>query len=500
MSANLLNFATLPGPGGSAAAASGGAAPSATGGKGGASSPLTGFEALLAGLFGDQGVGTVTPTPAGDGKAGPGSKAATAPTTARAGQGADTGVAPPSDTASTTGPDGASTTVPDAVLALLVPVPTLALVGDTATAATPAPGGEAAKGSAALEAGSATLPQLADTVLTGDTAIAGSGQPGVSKASSLPAALSAGATAMTGDPAAAARPDKPPLLASPAALTSAGASAQDALAVQAAAAAAAQAKVADPISPGAREIAAKSAGQAAKPPGLEAPRVDAAASPLAARPGDGLQVSSSSAGGGGLGGGSGSGSADREARPASTEIRNSTPDAAPVAGGLDTQSTTTPATLSHAAAILRGSPQTVASLAAQIARKLDGRSSRFDVQLDPAGLGKVDVRIEIGASGRMTAAMSFDTPQAAAELRARAGELQKALEQAGFDLSGGMSFDVAGDGGRGAQDRQNAAGQSGGATFRGRAFQVALDAGGEAAASNSLNLRRAASDSVDIRI
>ncbi len=499
MSANLLNFATLPGPGGNAAAAPGSALPTATGGKAGASGPLAGFEALLAALSGDHGVGVGIPAPVGDGKAGSGSKAATAPTTAQAGQGADTGVAPPSDTASTTGPDGASTTVPDAVLALLLPVPTLALVGDTATAATPAPGGEAAKGSAALEAGSATLPQLADTVLTGDTAIAGSGQPGVSKGSSLPAALSAGATAMTGDPAAAARPDKPPLPASPAAPTSAGASAQDALAVQAAATAA-QAKVADPISPGAREIAAKSAGQAAKPAGLEAPRVDAAASPLAARPGDGLQVSSSSAGGGGLGGGSGSGSADREARPASTEIRNSTPDAAPVAGGLDTQSTTTPATLSHAAAILRGSPQTVASLAAQIARKLDGRSSRFDVQLDPAGLGKVDVRIEIGASGRMTAAMSFDTPQAAAELRARAGELQKALEQAGFDLSGGMSFDVAGDGGRGAQDRQNAAGQSGGATFRGRAFQVALDAGGEAAAPNLLNLRRAAPDGVDIRI
>ena len=480
MSANLLNLATPPGPGAHAA-------PSTAVAKSVASDPLAGFEALLAGLFGDQGFGAAVPAPARSGTALPGSKAATPAKTAQVGEGGDTAAAPSADTAGTVGSDSALTTVPDALLALLVPIPTAAPVGD------------AANGSAAPDAGAATLPQLADTVLTGDAAITGSSRSGVDKASSFPALLSADAKTTANDPAAVARPDKPPLPTGPAsvsgaaALTSVGLSALDALAGQAAATPA-ETKVADPVSPGAREVAAKSASQVAKPAGLDAPRVDAAAGPPVSRVGDAQQASSS--GGDGLG----SGSADREARPPTPEIKGSPADAVPVAGGLDTQSTTTPATLSHAAAILRGSPQTVASLAAQIARKLDGRSSRFDVQLDPAGLGKVDVRIEIGASGRMTAAMSFDTPQAAAELRARAGELQKALEQAGFDLSGGMSFDVAGDGGRGAQDRQDAAGQSSGATFRGRAFQAALDAGGEAVAPNPLNLRRAAPDGVDIRI
>src|SRR5207247_1363006 len=69
----------------------------------------------------------------------------------------------------------------------------------------------------------------------------------------------------------------------------------------------------------------------------------------------------------------------------------------------------------------RGGTQTVAHLAAQIVKKLEGRSTRFDLQLDPLGLGKVDVRVEIGAGGKVSAAMSCDNPQAAAELRSRAG-------------------------------------------------------------------------------
>jgi flagellar hook-length control protein FliK len=169
-----------------------------------------------------------------------------------------------------------------------------------------------------------------------------------------------------------------------------------------------------------------------------------------------------------------------------------------------TAATTTPTNLMHAAAVaVRGQPQTVANLAAQIVKKLDGRTSQFDVQLDPAGLGKVDVRIAIGADGRMSAAMSFDTPQAAAELKARAGELHQAMAQAGFDLTGGMSFDVASDPGQGqgqgnqaqTQDQQT----NTGAAFRGRAFQTALDTSADAVPPQFMR-RRTALAGVDIRI
>lgn len=160
-----------------------------------------------------------------------------------------------------------------------------------------------------------------------------------------------------------------------------------------------------------------------------------------------------------------------------------------------------PATLAGHA--VRGSPETVATLAAQIIKKLEGQSTRFDLELNPGGLGKVDVRIDIGAHGQITAAMTFDNPQAASDLKARANELQRAMEQAGFDMSGGMSFDVAGD--RGQQQRQAWQEQTdnNGQAFRGQAFRAALDTAGaatDAAVNGALRLRRGVNAGLDLRI
>lgn len=160
---------------------------------------------------------------------------------------------------------------------------------------------------------------------------------------------------------------------------------------------------------------------------------------------------------------------------------------------------TSAAHVTHGHAV-RGSPETVASLAAQILKKLDGRSTRFDVELDPAGLGKVDVRIDIGAQGRISASMMFDNPQTAADLKARAGELRQALEQAGFNLSGGMSFDVAGGQG---QAHRDWSGGEGGRSFRSQAFQAALDTASDAAEvalQGALRLRHGVTSQLDLRI
>lgn len=84
----------------------------------------------------------------------------------------------------------------------------------------------------------------------------------------------------------------------------------------------------------------------------------------------------------------------------------------------------------------RATPQTVALLSAQIAKSAEaGKSTRIEVQLNPEGLGKVDVKVEIKANGDIRAELSFENPIAASELRARSGELQTALERAGFDSS-----------------------------------------------------------------
>jgi hypothetical protein len=101
----------------------------------------------------------------------------------------------------------------------------------------------------------------------------------------------------------------------------------------------------------------------------------------------------------------------------------------------------TQASLQAGSSATLSTPATAPHLAAEISRKFEGKSAQFDISLTPEGLGKVDVKITINARGEVSAAMKFDNPQAAAELKGRAAELQRALEQSGFSLSQeGISF------------------------------------------------------------
>jgi flagellar hook-length control protein FliK len=88
-----------------------------------------------------------------------------------------------------------------------------------------------------------------------------------------------------------------------------------------------------------------------------------------------------------------------------------------------------------AADAVRGSPETVAHLAAQIVKRMDGRSARFEMELHPQDLGRVDVQMRIEQDGRLNAQIAFDNPAAAADFRGRGDELRRALEQAGFQLT-----------------------------------------------------------------
>ena len=83
----------------------------------------------------------------------------------------------------------------------------------------------------------------------------------------------------------------------------------------------------------------------------------------------------------------------------------------------------------------RATVETTAQIAAQIIKKLDGRSTRFDMVLTPEGLGSVDVSMDIDSDGRLTARLAFDNPAAATDLRGRADELRRQLQEAGFQLS-----------------------------------------------------------------
>lgn len=151
-------------------------------------------------------------------------------------------------------------------------------------------------------------------------------------------------------------------------------------------------------------------------------------------------------------------------------------------------------------------PATAPHLAAEISRKFEGKSAQFDITLTPEGLGKVDVKITINARGEVSAAMKFDNPQAAAELKSRASELQNALEQSGFNLSrDGISFN---DGqGQGFGTQQQAGRQDWQETAR-RAAQNRLfqdnsdlaDATALRVAEASSAYSRRSSTGVDVRI
>lgn len=102
---------------------------------------------------------------------------------------------------------------------------------------------------------------------------------------------------------------------------------------------------------------------------------------------------------------------------------------APEARATETASAPLLSTLSRAAV------ETTAQIAAQIVRKLEGRSTRFEMALTPDDLGRVDVSLDIDADGALHATLAFDNPVAATELRGRADELRRQLVEAGFSVA-----------------------------------------------------------------
>lgn len=158
--------------------------------------------------------------------------------------------------------------------------------------------------------------------------------------------------------------------------------------------------------------------------------------------------------------------------PAELAARDEEAPAAPARTGetpvqsLATRLETVAANASALAHQVRGAPETVAKLAAGILDKLEGRSTRFDLQLDPHGLGKVDVSVEIASDGKLTAQLGFDSQLGLGELRGRAQELRAALEQAGFTLAdNALSFEFSERGRQQAGDTQNSNSDQAGKAF-----------------------------------
>jgi len=106
---------------------------------------------------------------------------------------------------------------------------------------------------------------------------------------------------------------------------------------------------------------------------------------------------------------------------------------------------------------LQSAPAATIQIYNRIIERADGRAQRFEVRLDPAELGRVDVRIEIGADRKVHAVLAAHDSAALSDLMRGQRALERALADAGIDLAdNGVRFELARDnGGPASQHRES---------------------------------------------
>ena len=103
--------------------------------------------------------------------------------------------------------------------------------------------------------------------------------------------------------------------------------------------------------------------------------------------------------------------------------------------------TTTTASLTATAATHAAVP--LSGLAVEIAASAKNGKSSFEIRLDPADLGRIDVRIDVDRNGQMTSHLTVEKPETLSMLQQDAPQLQRALDNAGFKTGdGGLQFSL----------------------------------------------------------
>jgi len=158
---------------------------------------------------------------------------------------------------------------------------------------------------------------------------------------------------------------------------------------------------------------------------------------------------------------------ERGTAPANSQANVPASDpAAQATAGLQPQLTTqsspspqiTSANLTATAATAAAVP--LHGLAVEIAASALNGKSRFEVRLDPAELGRIDVRIDIDRNGQVTSHLRVEKPETLAMLQQTAPQLQQALQDAGLKSNNsGLQFslrDHNSSGQNGGDNQQNA--------------------------------------------
>ena len=88
-------------------------------------------------------------------------------------------------------------------------------------------------------------------------------------------------------------------------------------------------------------------------------------------------------------------------------------------------------------------PVPLSGLAVEIAASATAGKSHFEIRLDPADLGRIDVRIDVDRNGQVTSHLTVERPETLSMLRQDAPQLQQALDDAGFKTGdSGLQFSL----------------------------------------------------------
>ena len=109
-----------------------------------------------------------------------------------------------------------------------------------------------------------------------------------------------------------------------------------------------------------------------------------------------------------------------------------------------------------------GAPVPLSGLAVEIAASVHSGKTRFDVRLDPADLGRIDVRIDVDRNGQVTSHLRVEKPETLSMLQQDAPQLRQALDDAGLKTgNGGLQFSLRDQSSSG-QNNGNQSNQTGG--------------------------------------
>ncbi|TWA71778.1 flagellar hook-length control protein FliK [Azospirillum baldaniorum] len=104
-------------------------------------------------------------------------------------------------------------------------------------------------------------------------------------------------------------------------------------------------------------------------------------------------------------------------------------------------------------------------VAVHISKNVSDGNDQFTINLRPAELGRIDIKLEIGQDGRVTASVAVEKAQTLELLQRDSRNLERALQDAGLKAdSNSLNFSLRGEGGQSFQD----SGRQGGSGRRGR--------------------------------